>query len=76
MIKGFVLIPKRPDLTDDQFHHHWQIEHAPLAKRLKTLRRYIQAHQSEQQVPGFSLMLTGLYFSECLQDSFRCEWLG
>lgn len=53
MIKGFALIPKKPDISRERFHHHWRDVHAPLAKRIKSLRRYVQSHRIDTPVPGF-----------------------
>jgi len=39
MIKSFGLLPKKPGLSDEQFHRHWREIHAPLALRLPGLRR-------------------------------------
>ncbi len=53
MIKGFALIPKRADISADQFHKHWEEVHGPLAKQIKALRRYVQSHRLAQPLPGF-----------------------
>ena len=45
MIKLFALIPKRQDITDEQFHAHWRGPHAELARNLTSMRRYVQAHR-------------------------------
>jgi uncharacterized protein (TIGR02118 family) len=54
MSKVFALLPKRPDISTEQFHRHWREVHAPLALRIKTLKRYVQSHRIPHQVPGFS----------------------
>ena len=54
MIKGYALIPKKPDISLEQFHRHWREVHAPLALRIKTLKRYVQAHRIPAAVDGFS----------------------
>ena len=53
MIKGFALIPKKEEISRDQFHKHWEEVHAPLAQRIKVLRRYVQSHRIAEPVPGF-----------------------
>ncbi len=53
MIKVFYFIPKRPDISEEQFHRHWREVHAPLALRLPGLRRYVQSHRINH--PGFGL---------------------
>src|SRR5919198_1683687 len=54
MIKVFALLPKKPGISDEQFHRHWRAVHAPLALRIASLRRYVQSHRLPQPVPGFS----------------------
>ena len=51
MIKGFALIPKKPDISFEQFHSHWKEVHAPLAVQIKALKRYVQSHRTED-IPG------------------------
>lgn len=53
MIKGFALIPKKAGISVEQFHKHWEEVHAPLAKQIKALRRYVQSHRISPPVPGF-----------------------
>jgi len=45
MIKGFALLPKKPGISDEQFHSHWRGVHAQLALRIPSLRRYVQSHR-------------------------------
>ena len=52
MIKGYALIPKRPDISLEQFHSHWRGVHADLACRIKALRCYVQSHRIPQDIPG------------------------
>lgn len=54
MIKSFVLLPKKPGISDEQFHRHWREVHAPFALRISSLRRYVQSHRLPQPVSGFS----------------------
>ena len=53
MIKVFALLPKTPDLSDDEFHRHWREVHAPLVLKNSTIKRYIQSHRLPQPFPGF-----------------------
>src|SRR3954467_14553048 len=53
MIKCFSVLPKRPDITDEKFHSHWAGPHAEHAKRITSIRRYVQAHRIPEPVPGF-----------------------
>ncbi|CAB4895176.1 unannotated protein [freshwater metagenome] len=52
MIKVYALLPKRPDITAEAFHEHWATTHREHALRITRLRRYVQAHRLEQDVPG------------------------
>jgi uncharacterized protein (TIGR02118 family) len=54
MIKAFALLPKKPGISDEQFHRHWREVHAPLARRIPSLKRYVQSHRLPQQIPGFA----------------------
>ena len=54
MIKTFILLQKREDISSSHFSDHWYHVHGPLAFRLKTLRRYIQSHRIQQDIPEFS----------------------
>jgi len=53
MVKAFALLPKKPGISDEQFHNHWRGVHAQLALRITSLRRYVQSHRLPQPVPGF-----------------------
>lgn len=50
MIKCFALLPKKPGISDEQFHSHWRGVHAQLALRIPSLRRYVQSHR----LPGLT----------------------
>ena len=54
MIKGYSLLAKRPDVSDEFFHEHWRTVHAEHAEKIKPLRRYVQAHRIDSDVPGFA----------------------
>ena len=58
MIKVFALIPRRPDVSHDFFHEHWAGPHADLAKRITTLRGYVQSHRV---APGPSGLPDAIY---------------
>lgn len=53
MIKCFSVLPKRPDISDEKFHAHWRGIHAEHAKRIPSIRRYVQSHRIPERVPGF-----------------------
>ena len=41
MFKLIVLLKKKPGFTDEEFARYWLETHAPLAKKLPALRRYV-----------------------------------
>lgn len=45
MIKFFGLIPRRPDMTSEEFHDHYRHPHGTLGARITTYRGYVQSHQ-------------------------------
>jgi len=44
MVKVYALIPRRTDVTVEEFHSHWRDIHAPLATGITTIRQYVQSH--------------------------------
>lgn len=44
MIKTVGLLTRKADWTHDQFMKHWVDVHAPLARAVPGLRRYVQNH--------------------------------
>lgn len=52
MIKCYSLLPKRPDVSTEYFHEHWRTVHADHAKKITTLKRYVQAHRIDASADG------------------------
>jgi uncharacterized protein (TIGR02118 family) len=50
VIKLYGLIPKRTDISDEQFHAHWASTHKELALRIRALRQYVQSHRVRGEV--------------------------
>jgi len=46
-VKNYELVTKRPDLDRAEFDRYWARVHGPLAATIPTIRRYVQAHLSE-----------------------------
>ncbi len=42
MIKFVGVVWRRPDLSREDFLHHWQTNHAEVVKKLPGLRKYVQ----------------------------------
>lgn len=51
-VKLYALIPRRPDITDAQFHAHWREPHGTLARKIRALQRYVQSHRLPEPDPG------------------------
>ena len=43
MIKVFALLPKRADLSEEQFYRHWNEVHAPLVLEHLSVKRYVHS---------------------------------
>jgi len=41
MFKLIILLKKKPNLSDEEFTKYWLETHAPLAKKMPGLRRYV-----------------------------------
>lgn len=52
MVKVFALIPRRTDLSREQFRAHWRDPHAGLATGIETINRYVQCHGIEAEASG------------------------
>lgn len=44
-VKLFAAIPRRRDVTRQEFHDHWRHPHGTLARNISTIRKYVQSHQ-------------------------------
>src|SRR3546814_14042494 len=44
-IKILATIPRRKDLSEQQFHDHWRHPHGTLSKTIACLRGYVQSHR-------------------------------
>jgi uncharacterized protein (TIGR02118 family) len=52
MIKFFGLIPRRPDISSEEFHDHYRHPHGTLGKRIPGFRGYVQSHQMSTDLLG------------------------
>ena len=74
MLKFMVVLYRRPDLTPEQFRHHLEEIHGPLAKALPDLRRYKQNHvvaDANRNHPGWDAIVE-LYFDS--RESMEAAW--
>jgi uncharacterized protein (TIGR02118 family) len=49
VIKSISLLTRKEGMTHDQFVTHWVEVHAPLARAVPGLRRYVQSHIVEER---------------------------
>jgi len=74
MLKFIVVLYRSPDLTPEQFRQHLEQIHAPLAKNLPGLRKYIQNHVGDDRKrkhPGWDAIIE-LYFDD--RESMEAAW--
>jgi len=74
MLKFMVVLYHRPDLSPQQFRHHLETIHAPLAKALPGLRSYKQNHvvqDGKRKHPGWDAIIE-LYFDN--RESMEAAW--
>jgi len=74
MLKFMVVLYRRPDMTVAAFRVHLEQVHAPLAKGLPGLRKYIQNHvcaDSKRKSPGWDAIVE-LYFDDW--EAMEAAW--
>jgi len=74
MLKFLVVLYKRPDLSREQFRRHLENIHAPLAKALPGLRKYIQNHPANDPHRSASAWdaIVELYFDDW--ETMEAAW--
>jgi uncharacterized protein (TIGR02118 family) len=64
MIKSLSLLVRKDGMTHEQFVKHWVEIHAPLARKVPGLRRYVQTHILEARrrpdVPSLDVEIDGI----------------
>jgi hypothetical protein len=48
----FCGLPRRQEVTAQQFHDHWRHPHGTLARNITTIRNYVQSHQLHSDLLG------------------------
>ena len=74
MIKFIVVLHKRTDTTTEEFRHHVQNVHGPLAKKLPGLKRYVQnivQADLKRKPPAWDAVME-LYFAN--RDEMEAAW--
>jgi uncharacterized protein (TIGR02118 family) len=60
MINAVTLLTRRPDLSADEFRHHWRNDHAELIARLPGVQRYVQSHPLPESYKGEEPLYDGI----------------
>jgi uncharacterized protein (TIGR02118 family) len=64
MIKSLTLLTRKSGLSHEQFMRHWVDVHAPLAKDVPGIRRYVQTHileeRKRQDIPSSDMEIDGI----------------
>ncbi len=64
MIKMIGLLTRRPELTHEEFVHHWLHVHGPLARAVPGVRRYVQSHiigtRTRPDIPETDVQIDGI----------------
>ncbi|MGE3775427.1 MAG: EthD domain-containing protein [Gammaproteobacteria bacterium] len=74
-VKSIELVKKRPDLTPEAFHRHWEIVHGPLGASIPQVLRYVQSHtrlgayRDGRQPPLDGLALTWFVDTQAMRAS-------
>jgi len=74
MLKFMVVLFRRPDLTADQFRHHLEDVHAPLANALPGLKKYRQNYavaSPKRRLPAWDAIVE-LYFDSA--EAMEAAW--
>ena len=48
----FCALPRRRDVSSDEFHDHWRHPHGTLAMQIASVRKYVQSHQLSTPLLG------------------------
>ncbi len=64
MIKVLSLLTRQPHLTHAEFVRHWRDVHAPLARAVPGIRRYVQSHiaatRTRADIPETAVEVDGI----------------
>ena len=64
MIKSIALLTRKDGMTHEQFVRHWVDIHAPLARAVPGLRRYVQSHilaeRKRPDIPALEVEVDGV----------------
>ena len=64
MVKSLSLLVRKDGMTHEQFMTHWVEIHAPLARKVPGLRRYVQSHIRDQRrrpdIPDIGVEVDGI----------------
>ena len=74
-VKNVELVKRRPDLSPEAFHRHWEVVHGPLGGSIPQVLRYVQSHtrlaayRDGRQPPLDGVALTWFTGTATMRDS-------
>lgn len=51
-VRFFGLIPRKPDISSEEFHDHYRYPHGALGLGLTAMRKYVQSHHIDSELLG------------------------
>jgi uncharacterized protein (TIGR02118 family) len=73
-VKILAAIPRRKDLSEQEFHDHWRHPHGTLSKKIACLRGYVQSHRIVTELlPDTQMVYDGIteLWYDSLQDALH-----
>ncbi len=74
MLKFMVVLYKKAEMSETEFHNFLRDVHGPMALKIPGLRRYVQNHvlaDPQRKVPGWNAIVE-LYFDD--RESMEAAW--
>jgi uncharacterized protein (TIGR02118 family) len=74
MVKFMVVLYKKPEMSETEFHNFLRDVHGPMALKIPGLRRYVQNHvvaDPKRKAPGWNAIVE-LYFDN--RESMEAAW--
>ena len=50
VVKMVAAIPRRKDLSEQEFHDHWRHPHGTISRQMLTVRSYVQSHRTRSRL--------------------------
>lgn len=60
MIKRFVILRRKPEMSIEEFRNHWETIHGPLIAKIPGLIKYLQYHVRSEQLDNTDAPIDGI----------------